>query len=338
MTKIILGIETSCDETAAAVVADGRHVLSNIISSQIDIHKLYGGVVPEVASRNHLEAIDKVTASALNEAGVTIDDIDAIAVTYGAGLVGALLVGVSFAKALSQASNKPLYAVNHIEGHICANYISHSQLAPPFICLIASGGHTSIVNVIDYINYEVIHSTVDDAIGEAFDKVARVLNQPYPGGIYIDKLSQSGTNNIKFTSCVLSNGDFSYSGLKTGVINYISKVKARDEEVNINDLCASFSAAAIDGLVSQCFKCVSKFNYNTVAVAGGVGANSYLRNRLLADAPDNIKVYLPDKLLCTDNAAMIASQGYFQLINNCAKAAADLNAMPSLRLRGNRPL
>lgn len=336
MSKKILGIETSCDETAAAVVVDGRKVLSNIITSQIDIHKLYGGVVPEVASRNHLEAIDKVVSLALSEAGVTLNDIDAIAVTNGAGLVGALLVGVCFAKALSQASGIPLYAVNHIEGHICANYITHSDLKPPFVCLIASGGHTSIVNVVDYINYQVLNSTVDDAIGEAFDKVARTLGQPYPGGIYIDKLSQSGINNIKFASAVLPSGDFSYSGLKTGVINYLSNAKSRNENVNINDLCASFSAAAIDGLVSQCLKCVDTLGYNAVAVAGGVGANSYLRSKLMSSASSGIKVYLPDKLLCTDNAAMIASQGYFQMVNNCPVATTELNAMPSLRLRGNK--
>ena len=332
----ILGIESSCDETAASVVKNGREILSSVVLSQIDIHRLYGGVVPEIASRNHVEVIDRVVKMALTEAGVTLADIDAVAVTYGAGLVGALLVGVSYAKGLCQASGLPLIAVNHIEGHICANYLTYPDLEPPYTCLLTSGGHTAIVNVLDYDKYDVICSTVDDAVGEAFDKVARVLGLPYPGGPQIDKLAKTGQPVYKFHSVVTSNGNFSYSGLKTAVINLVHNAEQKGEELNKADVAASFTAAAIDGLILRLNDAIKAGGYDTVAVAGGVGANSYLREQLVKFQSQGKKVCLPKLSLCGDNAAMIASRGYYMYLQK-QFATLNLNACPTLKLRGEKP-
>lgn len=333
---LVLGIESSCDETACSVVRNGRIILSSVVFSQIDIHKLYGGVVPEIASRNHVESIDIVVQQALQQARVTLADIDCIAVTVGAGLVGALFVGVSYTKALSQSSNIPLVAVNHIEGHICSNYITHSNLEPPFVCLLTSGGNTSIVRVLDYNNYDVLASTVDDAVGECFDKVARVLGLPYPGGIHIDRLAQGGIANIPFHSVVVSNGNFSYSGLKTAVINYIHNCQQRSIDIDTANLCASFNKVAIDGLIQRLVDITTKTGERSIAVAGGVGANSYLRNSMQQLQAKGYSVYLPQLSLCGDNAAMIASRGYYQYIQHdfCDYS---VTAQPSLRLRGKLP-
>lgn len=335
---VVLGIESSCDETACAVVVNGRQVLSNVIVSQIDIHKLYGGVVPEIASRNHVEAIDKVVEKALEDGGKTLDDIDLIAVTYGAGLVGALLVGVSFAKGLSQATGIPLVGVNHIEAHVCANYLNHQDLQPPYLCLLASGGHTAIINVEGYTEYVVLASTVDDAVGEAFDKVARVLGYSYPGGPNIDKNAKNGKPIYKLPSVVVSNGNFSYSGLKTAVINLVHNLQQKGEEVNREDMCCSFSHSAIDGLIARAEQIVGQLGATQFAVAGGVGANSYLRQQatLMAERK-KIKVYLPQLVYCTDNAAMVASQGYFWAKEGKPLSDMTLNACPTLKLRGKKP-
>ena len=333
---LILGIESSCDETAASVVKNGREVLSNVVLSQIDIHKLYGGVVPEIASRNHVEAIDKVVAQALTDAGVTLADLSAVAVTYGAGLVGALFVGVSFAKGLCQAANLPLIAVNHVEGHICANYITSPELEPPYICLLTSGGHTSIVRVETYDKYVVLCSTVDDAVGEAFDKVARVLNLPYPGGPHVDKLAQTGEPTYAFHTVALPNGHFSYSGLKTAVINTVHNAKQKGEELNAANVCASFTKYAIDGLIKRTLEEVEKSGLDTVAIAGGVSANSYLRSKIADFTDKGYKVYMPNLSLCGDNAAMIASRGYYQYLQSDF-ADFTLDAVPTLKLRGERP-
>lgn len=332
----ILGIESSCDETAASVVKNGREILSNVVLSQIDIHRLYGGVVPEIASRNHVNAIDKVVAEALKEAHVTLDDLSAVAVTYGAGLVGALLVGVSFAKGLCQASGLPLIAVNHIEGHICANYLTYPDLEPPYMCLLTSGGHTAVVRVEDYDSYVVLRSTVDDAVGEAFDKVARVLGLRYPGGPEIDKLAQVGEPVHTFHSVIISNGNFSYSGLKTAVINTVHNAEQRGEEVNKANVAKSFNVCAVDGLVKALFEETKKSGLKTVAVAGGVGANSYLRERLTEFEQQGFRVCLPKLSLCGDNAAMIASRGYF-MYRKGEFADLSLNACPTLKLRGEKP-
>lgn len=333
---LILGIESSCDETAAAVVKNGREILSNVVLSQIDIHRLFGGVVPEIASRNHVAAIDKVVCEALNEAQTSLSDIDAVAVTYGAGLVGALLVGVSFAKGLCQASGLPLIAVNHIEGHICANYITYPDLNPPYMCLLTSGGHTAIVRVDDFDEYAVLRSTVDDAVGEAFDKVARVLGLPYPGGPEIDKLAQIGNAVYPFHSVVVSNGNFSYSGLKTAVINTVHNISQRGEELNKADIARSFNVVAIDGLIETLDEERRKSRLDTVAIAGGVGANTYLRARMKEFERNGIRVCLPKLSLCGDNAAMIASRGYFMFLKN-QFADLTLSACPTLRLRGDKP-
>lgn len=332
----ILGIESSCDETAASVVKNGREILSNVVLSQIDIHKIYGGVVPEIASRNHVEAIDKVVKQALTDANVTLKDLNAVAVTYGAGLVGALLVGVSYAKGLCQASGLPLIAVNHIEGHICANYLTYADLEPPYLCLLTSGGHTAIVNVLDYDNYDVICSTVDDAVGEAFDKVARVLGLPYPGGPQIDRLGKEGKPCYKFHSVVVSNGNFSYSGLKTAVINLVHNAEQKGEQLSKTDVAASFNRAAVDGLVDRLSQIVANSDCKTIAVAGGVGANSYLRERMLQFEQQGLRVCMPTLSLCGDNAAMIASRGYYMYLQG-EFADLSLNAQPTLKLRGERP-
>ena len=332
----ILGIESSCDETAAAVVKNGREIVSDVVLSQIDIHRLYGGVVPEIASRNHVEVVDKVVAKALADANLTLAEIDAVAVTYGAGLVGALLVGVSYAKGLCQASGLPLIAVNHIEGHICANYLTYPDLTPPYTCLLTSGGHTAIVNVLDYDRYDVVCSTVDDAVGEAFDKVARVLGLPYPGGPQIDKLAQKGDPIYKFHSVVTSNGNFSYSGLKTAVINLVHNAEQKGEQLNKADVAASFTRAAMDGLLLRLADVVKASGADTIAVAGGVGANSYLREQLAKFETQGKRVCLPKLSLCGDNAAMIASRGYYMYLNN-EFADLSLNACPTLKLRGEKP-
>ncbi len=329
---LILGIESSCDETSASVVKNGREILSNVVLSQIDIHRLYGGVVPEIASRNHIEVIDKVVNEALKQANVTLKGISAVAVTYGAGLVGALLVGVSFAKGLCQASGLPLIGVNHIEGHICANYLTYSDLQPPYMCLLTSGGHTAIVKVKSYDEYDVLRSTVDDAVGEAFDKVARVLGLPYPGGPEIDKLAQSGSADYKFHSVVISNGNFSYSGLKTAVINLVHNKRQKGEEIDCANVAKSFNVCAIDGLVDALYVDTVKHKMDTVAVAGGVGANSYLRARMKEFESKGLRVCLPKLSLCGDNAAMIASRGYY-MYQQGQFADLTLNACPTLKLR-----
>ena len=329
---LILGIESSCDETSIAIVKNGREALSNIISSQIEIHTRFGGVVPEVASRNHVEAINNVLKQALDEANVSLGQIDAIAVTYGAGLIGALMVGVSFAKSLAYALNKPLIAVNHIKGHMSANYIEHKDLEPPYIGLIVSGGHTAIVEVKDYINQQLIGSTLDDAIGEAFDKVARVVGLGYPGGPKIDKCAKEGKNNIKFIKDSLKNSfDSSFSGLKTAVINYVNTLRQKGKEIPINDICCSFQTQAVDCIVEKAIRACKKYGYKKLCVAGGVSANSYLRDKLQQEGKkENINIYAPSLKLCTDNAAMIASLGYFNLKNDVGISDLDLDAVSNI--------
>ena len=330
---IVLGIESSCDETAASVVKNGREVLSSIVNSQIDIHKQYGGVVPEIASRNHVQNIDGVVKAAIDEAGISINDIDYVAVTYGAGLVGALLVGVAFAKSFCQANDISLIKVNHIEGHICANYITHPDLEPPFTCLLASGGHTAIVDVQSYTDYTVLKTTIDDACGEAFDKVARTLGLCYPGGVQIDKLAQTGVADVEFKSVVLKDGNFSYSGLKTGVINHIHNLSQKGIEPNKNNLAKSFTVAAIKGVVDEAVK-IADQSHKKLCVAGGVGANSYMRDYAGEQcAKHGIKLFLPQLKYCGDNAAMIASQGYFLAREGIDLAGLDLNACPTLTLK-----
>lgn len=325
---IILGIESSCDETSVAVVKNGREVLSNVIDTQIPIHEKYGGVVPEIASRNHIEAISRVTHKALKEANKTFDDIDAIAPTYGPGLVGALLVGLSYGKALSYAIQKPLIGVNHIEGHIASNYITHKDLKPPFICVLISGGNTQLVHVKDYTSFEILGKTRDDAIGEAFDKVARVIGLGYPGGPKIDIMAKEGTPNIELPKTYFDNLDFSFSGIKTAVINLNHKTP----NINKEDLCISFEKAVTQVLIENTKKAIKQTKLNTVVLAGGVSANSYIRKEFLdLEKQEEIKVYTPDIKLCTDNAAMIASAGYYNYING-KQADLNLNAVPNLLL------
>ena len=333
---LILGIESSCDETSIAVVKNGREVLSNVIASQIEIHKRFGGVVPEVASRNHLMAIDNVLSEALEKANVTLKDIDAIAVTYGAGLMGALMVGVTYAKSLAFALGLPLIKVNHIKGHISANYIATPQLEPPYIALIVSGGHTAIVKVADYVNNELIGSTVDDAVGEAYDKVAKVLGLGYPGGPIIDKMAKQGVADVKFIKhdALKNSFNFSYSGLKTAVINYLHNLEQHGKTPNIENVCASFQTEAVGFLVEKSIKACKKNKCKTLAVAGGVAANSYLRQELTKAGEQNgIKVLFPPMVLCTDNAAMIAAEGYFSLISGAGLADTSLTATPNLNLK-----
>lgn len=325
---LVLGIESSCDETSVSVVKNGREVLSNIINSQIDIHTRFGGVVPEIASRNHVEAISETTKQALKEANVTFDDIDVIACTYGPGLVGALLVGVAYAKALSYALNKPLVGVNHIEGHIAANYITFKELEPPFLCLIVSGGHTHLVNIKDYTQFEILGKTRDDAIGEAFDKVARVVGLGYPGGPKIDKMAKEGEANITLPITHFDNLDFSFSGIKTAVLN----LNHKNPNINKNDLCASFQNAVTEMLLENTKKALDKLKIGELALAGGVSANSYIRSQFSELGKErNIKVYYPDMKLCTDNAAMIASAGYYNYING-KTSDLYLNAIPNLKI------
>lgn len=309
---LILSIESSCDETSVAVVKDGREVLSNVISSQIDIHKLYGGVVPEIASRNHVLRIDSVYNEALNRAGKTIDDIDAVAVTYGAGLLGALIVGVNFAKGLALAADKPLIPVNHIWGHIAGNYLSHPELKPPFICLVVSGGHTALLEVKDYTKIKCITSTTDDAIGECFDKVARVCGLEYPGGPNVERMAKTGSPNIKFVARPHRGDSFSYSGLKTAVINYVHKETQAGRPLNVPDICASFITEAVEQVVESSIKECKRRGVKTLCIAGGVSASTPLRTRLEEESkPAGIQFFAPKGEYCTDNAAMIGSMAYF---------------------------
>jgi len=326
---LTLGIESSCDETSVSVVKNGRKILSNIIDTQIPIHEKYGGVVPEIASRNHIEAISRVTKKALEEANIKFEDIDAITPTYGPGLVGALLVGLSYAKALSFAINKPLVGVNHIQGHIAANYITHKELKPPFICVMMSGGNTQIVHVKDYTKFEVLGKTRDDAIGEAFDKVARVVGLGYPGGPKVDKLAKEGKANIELPKTHFDEDtlDFSFSGIKTAVIN----LNHKNPNINKADLCASFQKNVTDTLIENVKKAVDKTKIKRIVLAGGVSANSYIRGKFLEFERDGIKVYMPDLKLCTDNAAMIASAGYYNFISG-KRDKLDLNAVPNIQL------
>ena len=330
----ILAIESSCDETSVAVVVNGRKVLSNIISSQIEIHRHFGGVVPEVASRNHILNIIPLVEQALTSAKLTFDEIDAIAVTQGAGLVGALLVGLTTAKALSYALDKPLIAVNHIKGHIAANYIAFPELTPPFMCLITSGGHTAIVNVDDYNHFKLIGTTQDDAIGEAYDKVARVLGLEYPGGVKVDKMSQGVEPKIHFVhnDTLSKSYNVSYSGLKTAVINYVHKLLQNGEELDAPQICASFQHEAVDMLTQKVLRACKEYKQDKLVLAGGVAANSYLRGSLTEKCKElGIKLYFPPIEFCTDNAAMIGSVAYYQLLK---EEPADLNisALPTIEL------
>lgn len=326
---LCLAIETSCDETSVALVKNGRKVLSNVISTQIDIHKKFGGVVPEIASRNHVQNITFVISEALEKANVILDDVDIIACTYGPGLVGALLVGVSTAKAMAYALKKPLVGVHHIEGHIAANYITNKELEPPYLCLVVSGGHSHLIHVKDYTEFEIIGKTRDDAVGEAFDKVARTVGLGYPGGPKIDKLAKEGKPTYVLPETHFENLDFSFSGIKTAVINLVHKEK---ENLNVNDLCASFEKAVTDVLVDNVLKAAKEIGTNKVAVAGGVSANSYLRERMKEmGAENNFKIYYPELVLCTDNAAMIGSAAYYNYLKGKV-SNYDLNAIPNLKI------
>ncbi|MDD3747655.1 MAG: tRNA (adenosine(37)-N6)-threonylcarbamoyltransferase complex transferase subunit TsaD [Anaerostipes sp.] len=331
----ILAIESSCDETAAAIVEDGRTVKSNIISSQIELHKLYGGVVPEIASRKHIEKINYVIEEALKEAGETLDSIDAIAVTYGPGLVGALLVGVAEAKAIAFAKNKPLVGVHHIEGHICANYIENLELEPPFLCLVVSGGHTHLVDVQGYGNYKIIGRTRDDAAGEAFDKVARAIGLGYPGGPKIEKLALEGNKYaINFPRAKVHDApnDFSFSGLKSSVLNYLNKCEMKHEEVNREDVAASFQEAVVDVLSSHGVNAAQELGYKKLAIAGGVASNGAFRTKIEEKCKEaEIEFYHPSPIFCTDNAAMIGAAGYYEYISG-TRSGWDLNAVPGLKI------
>lgn len=331
----ILAIESSCDETAAAVVKNGREVLSNVISSQIDLHTLYGGVVPEIASRKHIEKINQVIEEALKEANCSLDNIDAIGVTYGPGLVGALLVGVAEAKAMAFAANKPLVGVHHIEGHISANYIENKELEPPYICLVVSGGHTHLVVVNDYGDYQVIGRTRDDAAGEAFDKVARAIELGYPGGPKIDKLAKEGNPEaIKFPRARVEGApfDFSFSGLKSAVLNHINMCQMKGLDINKADIAASFQASVVDALLDRAMLACKEYNMNKLAIAGGVASNSAIRTAFEAKCKqENIKFYHPSPIFCTDNAAMIGVAAYYEYRNG-TRHGWDLNAVPNLKL------
>ena len=332
---LILAIESSCDETAAAVVKNGREGLSNVINTQIAIHTEYGGVVPEIASRKHIENINPVIKKALTDAGVTLDDIDAIGVTYGPGLVGALLVGVAEAKAIAFAKNKPLVGVHHIEGHISANYVENKELEPPFVALVVSGGHTHLVKVNDYGEYEIIGRTRDDAAGEAFDKVARAIGLGYPGGPKIDKLAKEGNPEaIEFPRAHVDDApyDFSFSGIKSAVLNYINSANMQGKEINRADVAASFQKAVVDALVSGAVKLAKECGMDKLAIAGGVASNSALRAAVQEEcAKNNIRFYSPSPVLCTDNAAMIGAAAYYEYIKG-VRHGYDLNAVPNLKL------
>ena len=332
---LILGIESSCDETAASVVKNGRIVMSNVISSQIDIHTLYGGVVPEIASRKHVERINQVIEQALEDAGVTLDEIDAVSVTYGPGLVGALLVGVGAAKAIAYAAGKPLVGVHHIEGHIAANYLEHPDLEPPFACLVVSGGHTHLVVVKDYGKYEILGRTRDDAAGEAFDKVARAIGLGYPGGPKIDKLAKEGNPlAISFPKAKVADApyDFSFSGLKSAVLNYLNGCKMKNQPIVEADVAASFQKAVVDVLVEHSMWAIDEYGFDKFAIAGGVASNSALRMAMEeACRKKGIKFYHPSPIFCTDNAAMIGVAGYYEYLAG-TRSGLDLNAVPNLKL------
>lgn len=331
----ILAIESSCDETAAAVVKNGRQVCSNVIFSQIELHRLYGGVVPEIASRKHIEKINQVIEEALKEASMELEEMDAIAVTYGPGLVGALLVGVAEAKAIAYAAGKPLVGVHHIEGHIAANYIENLDLEPPFMCLIVSGGHTHLVKVMDYDKFEIVGRTRDDAAGEAFDKVARAIGLGYPGGPKIDKLAKEGNKEaIVFPRAKVEGNpyDFSFSGLKSSVLNYLNQCEMKQITVNQADVAASFQYAVIDVLTTHAIQAVKEMGIDKLAVAGGVASNSSLRESLSAACEkEKIQFYHPSPIFCTDNAAMIGAAGYYAYIKG-VRHGWDLNAVPNLKI------
>ena len=329
-----LAIESSCDETACAILKNGREVLSNIISTQIELHKKFGGVVPEVASRKHIENIPMVVQEALEEANITFDDVDHIAVTYGPGMVGAVLVGLSYAKALAYTLDIPLVGVNHIEGQVSANYIEDKNLKPPFITLIVSGGHTHLVEVKDYGKYEILGKTRDDASGEAFDKIARAMGLGYPGGPIIDRLAKQGNKNaIDFPRACMDEGyDFSFSGLKSAVLNYLNAKKMKNEEIVVEDVAASFQEAVVEVLSTKAIKAAKEKGYDTIALAGGVAANSALREKLTTMcSKENISVKYPSLILCTDNAAMIGCAGYYNFINGKIHDMS-LNAVPNLKI------
>lgn len=333
---IVLSIESSCDETSVAVVKNGREVLSNVIATQIEIHRRFGGVVPEVASRNHITAISNIYQEALFQAGIVKENIDAVAVTYGAGLMGALLVGVNFAKGLAYSLDVPLIAVSHVHGHISANYISHENLEPPFVCLMVSGGHTALLKVEDYNRFEMLGSTVDDAVGEAFDKVARVIGLPYPGGPEIDKLAKNGNCTYKF---VVSNSlkdtfNFSFSGIKTEVVNLVHNANQKGMEINKADLACSFQECVTGELVDKAVKACKHTNLNKLVIAGGVGANSRLKEKAFEQCEkNNIICYSPVLKYCTDNAAMIGSMAYYMIKDGLGLAQLDLTAKPNVTLQ-----
>lgn len=332
---VILAIESSCDETAAAVVKNGREVLSNVISSQIELHTLYGGVVPEIASRKHIEKINQVIEEALDKAHMSLEEMDAVAVTYGPGLVGALLVGVAEAKAIAYVSGKPLIGVHHIEGHINANYIENKELEPPFLCLVVSGGHTHLVKVADYGSYEILGRTRDDAAGEAFDKVARAIGLGYPGGPKIEKVSKEGNPDaIAFPRAKVAQNpyDFSFSGVKSAVLNYINGCKMKDIPIIQADVAASFQKAVTDVLVEHAMMAVEEFQVDKFAIAGGVASNSTLRNRMRESCEErNVEFYHPSPIFCTDNAAMIGTAAYYEYLAG-RRDGWDLNAVPNLKL------
>ncbi len=332
---LILAIESSCDETAAAVVRNGREVLSNVISSQIDLHTLYGGVVPEIASRKHIERINQVIEEALSTAGVSLAQTDAVAVTYGPGLVGALLVGVAEAKAIAYAAGKPLVGVHHIEGHIAANFIEHPELEPPFLSLVVSGGHTHLVRVEDYGVFTILGRTRDDAAGEAFDKVARAIGLGYPGGPKIDRVAREGDPEaIAFPRTHIEDApyDFSFSGLKSAVLNYINGCQMKGQEYRQADIAASFQKAVTDVLVGNAMRAVEEYHEDRFAIAGGVAANSALRQAMKEACEERgVKLYYPSPVYCTDNAAMIGVAGYYEYRKG-VRHGLDLNAIPNLRL------
>lgn len=332
---LILAIESSCDETAAAVVKNGRTVLSNVISSQIALHTLYGGVVPEIASRSHIEKINQVIAEALKQAGVSLSGIDAVGVTYGPGLVGALLVGVAEAKAIAYAAKLPLIGVHHIEGHVSANYIENQELEPPFLCLVVSGGHTHLVKVTEYGEYEIVGRTHDDAAGEAYDKVARAIGLGYPGGPKIDQLAKEGDPSaILFPRAHIEGApfDFSFSGVKSAVLNYLNSYKMKGEEVNRADVAASFQQSVVDVLTERTIAAAAEFRFERVAIAGGVASNSALRESMrLACKANGLKFYHPSPIFCTDNAAMIGTAAYYEYCKG-VRSGLDLNAVPNLKI------
>lgn len=330
---LTLSIESSCDETAAAVLANGRELLSNVISTQIETHTLYGGVVPEIASRQHLININSVIAKALEDAGVEISDIDLIAVTYGPGLIGALVIGVAAAKALALANDIPLVGVNHMHGHISSNYISYPELEPPFVSLVISGGHTNLINVKDYTDFEVIGSTRDDAVGEAYDKVARVIGLGYPGGPKIDNIAKDGNAEaIHFKRVYLDKDslDFSFSGIKTAVLNYVNTERQANRELDISNIAAGFQEAIVDVLVDKSMQAVRQYGNGRIVLAGGVAANSRIREAITRRCEkEGIKLYLPEKKLCTDNAAMIGCAGYYKYLK-CGADSLHLDATANL--------